>query len=150
MQASDDSTTPSRTGFMRLIRPWEYRHAQAVANVRFTAGGFQLGVGLVLLSLGRKAGTDRERRKCYWWSALEAGDPATVRDQHAAVLPSLERVVGREHPDVLAARANLASATGQAGDPAAGRDQCRPGARLVRAGLLVVCRPIAVLRYRRA
>ncbi len=73
MQVSDDSTTPSRTGLMRLIRPWEYRHAQAVADVRLTAGGFQLGVGLVLLSLARKAGTDRERRKCYRWSALFLG-----------------------------------------------------------------------------
>jgi hypothetical protein len=73
MQASDDSTAPSRTGLMRLIGPWEYRHAQAVANIRFTAGGFQLGVGLVLLSLGRKAGSDQERRKCYWWSALFLG-----------------------------------------------------------------------------
>ena len=73
MQASDDSTAPSRTGLMRLIRPWEYRHAQAVANVRFTAGGFQLGVGLVLLSLGRQAATDQERRKCYWWSAVFLG-----------------------------------------------------------------------------
>jgi hypothetical protein len=30
--------------------------------VRFAAGGFQLGIGLVLLSLGRKAGTDAVRR----------------------------------------------------------------------------------------
>jgi hypothetical protein len=73
MQASNDSTAPTRTGFTRLIRPWEYRHAQAVANLRFTAGGFQLGVGLVLLSLGRNAGTDRERRKCYWWAASFLG-----------------------------------------------------------------------------
>jgi hypothetical protein len=73
MQASDDSTTPSRSGWRRLIRPWEYRHLHAVANVRFTAGGFQLGLGLVLLSLGRKAGTERERRKCYRWAAWFLG-----------------------------------------------------------------------------
>ncbi len=73
MQAPDDSTTPSRTGFRRLIRPWEYRHAQAVANVRFAAGGFHLGIGLVLLSLGRNAGTDQERRKCYRWAAWFLG-----------------------------------------------------------------------------
>jgi low temperature requirement protein LtrA len=36
---------------------------------RFAGGGFQLGVGLVLLSLGRQAGTDAERRKCYRWAA---------------------------------------------------------------------------------
>ena len=34
-----------------------------------------------------------------------------------------ERVLGPEHPDTLAARANLARWTGQAGDAAAARDQ---------------------------
>jgi hypothetical protein len=60
----------------RLIRPWESRHLRATANLRFAAGGFDLGVGLVLLSLGRSAGTDQERRKRYGWSAwflLNAG-----------------------------------------------------------------------------
>jgi hypothetical protein len=56
-----------------LIRPWEYRHLHGVANVRFAAGGFQLGVGLVLLSLGLKAGTDQDRRKCYRWAAYFLG-----------------------------------------------------------------------------
>jgi hypothetical protein len=67
MHAADDSTTPSRsvTVRRRLIRPWEYRHRRAVAGVRFAAGGFSLGLGLVLLSLGRSAETDRDRRKCY-------------------------------------------------------------------------------------
>jgi hypothetical protein len=71
MHAPDDSTTPSRsvTVMRRLIRPWESRHLCATANLRFAAGGFDLGVGLVLLSLGRSAGTDQERRKCYGWSA---------------------------------------------------------------------------------
>jgi len=54
---------------MRLIRPWEYRHLHAVANVRFAAGGFQLGIGLVLISLSRKADTAEERRKMYRLSA---------------------------------------------------------------------------------
>jgi hypothetical protein len=53
----------------RLITPWEYRHLHAVAGARFAAGGFHLGIGVVLLSLGRRAGTDRERRKCYGWAA---------------------------------------------------------------------------------
>jgi len=70
MRASDDSTIPPRSGLGRLIRPWEYRHARAVANVRFAAGGFQFGIGLVLLSLGRQAGTVQERRKCLRWSAF--------------------------------------------------------------------------------
>jgi hypothetical protein len=69
MQASGDNATSSRSGLRRLISPWEYRHLHGFANLRFAAGGFQLGVGLVLLSLGRQAGTDPERRKCYRWSA---------------------------------------------------------------------------------
>jgi hypothetical protein len=64
----------------RLISPWEYRHLPAVANVRFAAGGFQLGIGLVLLSLGRSAGTDQERRKMYrlsaWFLVPAAGNLA--------------------------------------------------------------------------
>jgi hypothetical protein len=73
MRASADNTTPSRSMMRRLIRPWEYRHLHAVANVRFTAGGFQLGLGLVLLSLGRQAGSDEDRRKCYGWAAFFLG-----------------------------------------------------------------------------
>ena len=69
MRASDDGAPSARSGIARLILPWEYRHRRVVANVRFTAGGFQLGVGLVLLSLGRKAGTAGERRTCYRWAA---------------------------------------------------------------------------------
>ena len=34
-----------------------------------------------------------------------------------------ERVLGPEHPDTLAPRHNLARWTGEAGDPAAARDQ---------------------------
>jgi hypothetical protein len=60
-----DNTTPPRSGLTRLITPWEYRHLRTFACVRFAGGGFTLGIGLVLVSLGRKAGTERERRKCY-------------------------------------------------------------------------------------
>jgi hypothetical protein len=69
MRASDESTIPPRSGLLRLITPWEYRHLHAVANLRFAAGGFQLCLGLVLVSLGRKAGTNQERRKMYRLSA---------------------------------------------------------------------------------
>lgn len=69
MHAPTENTTPSRSVMRRLITPWEYRHLHAVANVRFAAGGFHLGIGLVLLSLGRRAGTAPERRKCYGWAA---------------------------------------------------------------------------------
>ena len=61
--------SPPRPGMQRLISPWEYRHLHGVANVRFAAGGFQLGIGLVLISLGRSAGSDEERRKMYQLSA---------------------------------------------------------------------------------
>jgi|HubBroStandDraft_1064217.scaffolds.fasta_scaffold471063_1 hypothetical protein len=64
-----DNTAPARRMMRRLIRPFEYRHLHAVGGVRLAAGGFHLGVGLVLVSLGRQAGTDRERRKCYGWAA---------------------------------------------------------------------------------
>lgn len=69
MRASDDSTFPSRSGWRRLITPWEYRHLHAVAPARFAAGGFQLAIGLVLVSLGRQAETDQEQRKMYRLSA---------------------------------------------------------------------------------
>jgi hypothetical protein len=71
VRTADDNTVPSRavSTLSRLITPWERRHLDAVANVRFAGGGFTLGVGAVLLSLGRSAGTDAERRKCFRWSA---------------------------------------------------------------------------------
>lgn len=73
MHAPDDNSAHSRSVVRRLIGPWEYRHLHSVANVRFAAGGFQLGVGLVLLSLGRQAGTDGEQRKCDSWAAWFLG-----------------------------------------------------------------------------
>lgn len=73
MRARDDSSAPSRSGLRRLVTPWEYRHIHTVAAVRFTSGGFQLGVGLVLVSLGSKAGTNEERRKAYGWAAWFLG-----------------------------------------------------------------------------
>jgi len=69
MHVPDDNSTPPRSGMRRLITPWEYRHLEAVANVRFAAGGFQLAIGLVLVSLGRQAETDQEQRKMYRLSA---------------------------------------------------------------------------------
>jgi hypothetical protein len=53
----------------RLVRPWERRHLHEALAIRSAAGGFQLGVGLVLLSLGQKADADQGRRKYYGWSA---------------------------------------------------------------------------------
>jgi hypothetical protein len=71
MHAPDDNATPPRslTGMRRLIRPWEYRHRRAMAGVRFAAGGFNLGIGLVLVSIARSTENDRERRKYYGLAA---------------------------------------------------------------------------------
>jgi hypothetical protein len=68
MHAPEDKAPPSRSMLRRLIRARDYRHPQAAMAARFAGGGFQLGIGLVLLSLGRQAGTDAERRKCYRWA----------------------------------------------------------------------------------
>ena len=65
MHAPDDNTTPLQSLMRRTMLPWEYRHLRAVASVRFAAGGFTLGLGLVLLSLGRQAETSHDRRKYY-------------------------------------------------------------------------------------
>jgi hypothetical protein len=50
-------------------------------------------------------------------------DAAEARDRFAALLPTVERVLGPEHPDTLTTRANLARWTGEAGKPAEARDQ---------------------------
>jgi hypothetical protein len=68
-----DNTARPRPVLTRLIRPFEYRHLHAVGGVRLAAGGFQLGVGLVLVSLGRQARAEQERRKCYGWAACFLG-----------------------------------------------------------------------------
>jgi len=64
----------------RLISPWEYRHLRISGVTRAAAGGFQLGIGLVLLSFGRRAETDQERRKMHrlsaWFLVPAAGNLA--------------------------------------------------------------------------
>jgi hypothetical protein len=87
---------PPRTGLHHLISPWEYRHLRVAGVTHAAAGGFQLGIGLVLLSLGRNAGTDQERRKMYrlsaWFLVPAAGNLAggywyiTIPDEPAARL----------------------------------------------------------------
>jgi hypothetical protein len=88
--------SPPRPGLHRLISPWEYRHLGVSGVTRAAAGGFQLGIGLVLLSLGRSAGTDQERRKMYrlsaWFLVPAAGNLAggywyiTIANEPAARL----------------------------------------------------------------
>ena len=65
----------------------------------------------------------------------EAGDAAGARDEYAALLPIRERVSGPEHPDTLAARQQLASWTGEAGDAAAGPRRVRRAAAHHQAGI---------------
>ncbi len=78
MHAPGGNTPPSRSGLKRLITPWEYRHLHASMAARFAGGGFQLGICLVLLSLGKKAETDAKQRKCYrsaaWFLVAAAGN----------------------------------------------------------------------------
>ncbi|MGD0242988.1 MAG: hypothetical protein ABSB59_22115 [Streptosporangiaceae bacterium] len=72
--------SPPRSGLHRLISPWEYRHLRVSGATRVAAGGFQLGIGLVLLSLARSAETDQERRKMHrlsgWFLVPAAGNLA--------------------------------------------------------------------------
>ena len=49
--------------------------------------------------------------------------PCWRLDQYAELLAIRERVSGPEHPDTLTTRANLATVTALAGDPAAAQDQ---------------------------
>jgi len=73
MHAPSESDRPSRAALRRLIRPWEYRHLNAVMSIRFASGGFQLGVGLCLVGLASKADTAAERRKLYRLAAWFLG-----------------------------------------------------------------------------
>jgi Tetratricopeptide repeat len=52
-----------------------------------------------------------------------SGSYAAARDLYRRVVEAREQVLGPEHPDTLAARADLAWWTGVAGDAAAARDQ---------------------------
>ena len=68
------------------------------------------------------ADTLAARHELAHWAG-EAGDAAGARDQFAALLPVIERVLGPVHPDTLTTRSNLATWTGEAGDAAGARDQ---------------------------
>jgi hypothetical protein len=100
MRSSGGNTTSPRPVLRRLIAPWEYRHLRFASGLRFAGGGFNLGIGLVLVSLGRQAGTDRERRKCYRWATwflahaallLMGGCLDAVADRSAQALGGFRR-----------------------------------------------------------
>lgn len=74
MYAQKDNTTPKglrgwwasppRSGFRRIISPWEYRHLRAWARVRIAGGTVLAGLGAVTLAFG---GNDL---KTYGWALL--------------------------------------------------------------------------------
>ena len=67
MHALADNVTPSQPILMRLlVRSWEYRHRRVWVRVRFACGIFNLGLGVLLLSLGHWPGASY----CYWLAAL--------------------------------------------------------------------------------
>ena len=65
----------------------------------------------------------REARRIFRETGDEHSEHIALGILNAAVLPVVERVLGAEHPDTLTTRHNLARWTGEAGDPAAARDQ---------------------------
>ena len=63
-----------------------------------------------------------DRSNLATWTG-QAGDAAGARDQFAALLPIMERVLGPEHPDTLTSGRSLAHWTREAEDgPARGVD----------------------------
>jgi hypothetical protein len=56
--------SPPRSGMLRIISPWEYRHLRAWAGVRIGAGIVLAGLAVVTLSFG---GNDW---KTYGWAMV--------------------------------------------------------------------------------
>jgi hypothetical protein len=69
MRTAKGDTAAPRFPRKRLMSAWDHRHPRTSAGIRLTAGGFQLSLGLVVLSFALKAETDQERRKFSWLSA---------------------------------------------------------------------------------
>jgi hypothetical protein len=63
--------SPPRSGWRRLIAPWEYRHLRAWAGIRVASGAILVGLGAVTLSFG---GTNRETYE--WTTAFLAAAAA--------------------------------------------------------------------------
>lgn len=73
MNAANDNTargmwawwlTPQRSGWRRVIAPWEYRHLRAFASVRIGLGFVLAGLAAMTLSVGSYGW------KTYAWTAL--------------------------------------------------------------------------------
>jgi hypothetical protein len=52
MSASDDNTTPSRTGMRRVISPWAFDHLRLCAAIRFGVTAFLVTIAALLFGFG--------------------------------------------------------------------------------------------------
>jgi hypothetical protein len=52
MNASNDSTTPSRTGMRRVISPWAFQHLRLCAAIRFGVSAFLVTIAGLLFAFG--------------------------------------------------------------------------------------------------
>jgi hypothetical protein len=52
MNASNDNTTPSRTGMRRVISPWAFDHLRLCAAIRFAVSAFLVAIAALLFTFG--------------------------------------------------------------------------------------------------
>jgi hypothetical protein len=64
MRAVNDDLNPPRSSLLRLVPPWEYRHARAWASARIGGGIVLVGAAVLTLAFG---GDDA---KTYRWTAF--------------------------------------------------------------------------------
>jgi hypothetical protein len=64
MRTRNDNLNPPRSGLLRLVPPWEYRHPHGWASGRIVGGIVLVGAAVLTLGFG---GTDA---KTYWWTAF--------------------------------------------------------------------------------
>ncbi|MEU7143855.1 tetratricopeptide repeat protein [Nocardia sp. NPDC046473] len=96
-----------------------------LANWHIQTGGAEQGVAMLteLLDLEQDEREKLRIRADLGFGTGQAGDIVGARDQYAAFLPPLERLLGPTHPDVLHSRDQYARWIGEAGDPERARQQ---------------------------
>lgn len=52
MNASNDNSTPSRTGMRRVISPWAFDHLRLCAAIRFAVSAFLVTLAALLFAFG--------------------------------------------------------------------------------------------------